>query len=271
MKLSASAVPTVLERIGGYVRRYAEQQREVERTGPFLATFGRHSNGPYLNYAVPDDGAVPTRTDIERLVSLYEERDLRPRVELVRSLSPSADFELRQSGFELDGSFPLMACTSESMRQVVHPGSVRIVLGYTKNDIRGILEVRRQVFEEPDRVTQAEVTRTRYGIDSGAIAAMAVDSSTGEGLGSGESLVPYDGVTELTSIGVLESHRRRGIGASLTAALTRAALAAGADIVYLTAANEEGARIYDQVGYLLVGEFRHLGYYKQTLASDEPT
>ena len=50
--------PSVLERIQAYVRRYAIEQRRVERSGPFLATFGRYSNGPYLNYAVPDDHCI---------------------------------------------------------------------------------------------------------------------------------------------------------------------------------------------------------------------
>jgi ribosomal protein S18 acetylase RimI-like enzyme len=255
----------------GYVRHHAEHERQVQRCGPFLATFGLHSSGPYLNYAVPDDQAVPSQVEIERLVSLYEERDLQPRVELFPALSPNAEVELSGSGFELDGVFPLMACTSESMRDVVQPRGIRIVLASTKHEIRQLLQVRHQVFEEPDQVTPAEVSKARFGIDKGAVAAVAVDASTGVGVGSGGSLVPYDGVTELTSIGVLETWRRRGIGALMTSALTTAALASGADVVYLTAANPEGARIYEQVGYLPVGESRHLGYYKKAIDTAVPS
>jgi hypothetical protein len=51
-------------RIQSYLRFAASQQRDTERIGPFLATFSRHSANPYLNYAIPDDGAAPSLADV---------------------------------------------------------------------------------------------------------------------------------------------------------------------------------------------------------------
>ena len=65
---------SALERIQTHVRLYAAERREVKKIGPFLATFGRHSNGPYLNYAVPDDWSEPTPGQILALVRAYEKR-----------------------------------------------------------------------------------------------------------------------------------------------------------------------------------------------------
>ena len=42
-----------------YLRTTAARGRDVERIGPFLATFDRGTDHPYLSYAIPDDGARP--------------------------------------------------------------------------------------------------------------------------------------------------------------------------------------------------------------------
>ncbi|MEG3975323.1 hypothetical protein QT970_11950 [Microcoleus sp. herbarium8] len=55
-------------RIQSYLRFAASQQRDTERIGPFLATFSRHSANPYLNYAIPDDGAAPSLADVNALL-----------------------------------------------------------------------------------------------------------------------------------------------------------------------------------------------------------
>jgi hypothetical protein len=46
-------------RVQAYLRGVAARGRETERIGPFLATFDRASDNPFLNYAIPDDGARP--------------------------------------------------------------------------------------------------------------------------------------------------------------------------------------------------------------------
>jgi N-acetylglutamate synthase-like GNAT family acetyltransferase len=108
-------------------------------------------------------------------------------------------------------------------------------------------------------VTDGDVARARSTVRSGGLAAVVIDAVSGEAVGSGACLVPYDGITELTSIGVRSGWRRRGIGAVVTATLARAALLAGAEMVYLTPAHEEGERLYERVGFVNVGESLHLG------------
>ena len=210
---------SALERIQAYVRRYAAERREVRRLGPFLATFGRHSNGPYLNYAVPDDGSAPTSAEIASLVEVYEGRHLRPRVEVMPLLAPEATGALAEAGFRSEGTFSLMACWRDSLLGVVPPVGTEIVIARDEEQCRALLEVRNDAFGEPGPVTAADVQRALSSVAGGGIAAVIVDVETGRTLGSGACLVPYDGVTELTSIGVRRASRRRGIGAALTAAL----------------------------------------------------
>jgi ribosomal protein S18 acetylase RimI-like enzyme len=250
---------SALERIQTYVRRYAAERREVERLGPFLATFGRHSSGPYLNYAVPDDGCLPSLGEIADVVEAYEGRRLRPRVELAPRLAPDATVALAEAGFRSEGAFSLMSCTDESLREVEQTEGTRVVLVEDDRLCRDVLEIRHEAFGEPDPVSDADVARAWSSILNGGVTALVVDSESGEGLASGACLVPYDGVTELTSIAVRPAWRRRGIGAAITASLARAALLAGSELVYLTAAHDEGERLYERVGFITVGESLHLG------------
>jgi GNAT superfamily N-acetyltransferase len=250
---------SALERIQTYVRRYAAERREIERFGPFLATFGLHSSGPYLNYAVPDDRCAPSLGEIADMVEAYQGRDLRPRVELTPLLAPDATVALAEAGFRSEGTFPLMACTNESLCDVDQPEGTHVVLVEDDRQCRDGLEIRHEAFGEPDPVTDADVARAWSSILKGGVTALVIDSGSGEAVASGACLVPYDGVTELTSIGVRPAWRRRGIGAAITASLARAALLAGNELVYLTPAHDEGERLYERVGFITVGESLHLG------------
>ena len=250
---------SALERIQSYVRRYAAERREVQRLGPFLGTFGRHSSGPYLNYAVPDDRSEPTPDEIATFVHAYEGRRLRPRVELMPLLAADAAVALAECGFRSEGTFSLMACTSESLREVVQPVGTEVAMVENDQQCRVMLEIRPEAFGEPGPVTDADVERARSSVQSGGVAAVVIDTASAEAVASGACLVPYDKVTELTSIGVRSAWRRQGIGAAITHTLATAAFRAGSEIVYLTPAHDEGERLYERVGFVTVGDSLHLG------------
>ena len=78
-------------RIQSYLRFAASQQRDTQQIGPFLATFNRHSANPFLNYAIPDDAATPSLTDVNALIAAYESRGRKPRLEYVATLAPAVE------------------------------------------------------------------------------------------------------------------------------------------------------------------------------------
>ncbi len=250
---------SVLGRIEEYVRRYAAEHREVRRLGPFLATFGLHSSGPYLNYAVPDEGCDPTPAEIAAVIDAYEKRQLRPRVELVASLAPGAFEALNKAGFTNDGVYSLMSCTADSVRGGPFSDGIEVVFAHREDQYRTVLDVRQEAFCEPEPVTTSDIDRVRSSVEQGGAAALAIETASGEGVGSGACLVPYDLVTELVSIGVRPQWRRLGVGATITGALARAALAAGSEMVYLTAVHDDGERVYERVGFSVNGQLVHLG------------
>ncbi|MCA1675515.1 MAG: GNAT family N-acetyltransferase, partial [Actinobacteria bacterium] len=67
-----------------------------------------------------------------------------------------------------------------------------------------------------------------------------------------------DGVTEVVGVATLPGHRRRGLGALVTAAAVRAAGDAGATLTWLTPGDDGADRVYRSVGYTVTGTAEHL-------------
>ncbi|SCF00838.1 FR47-like protein [Micromonospora coriariae] len=92
--------------------------------------------------------------------------------------------------------------------------------------------------------------RTRVA-DGRRISALAGTSTEGA-LASGMAM-RVDDVAEIAGVATLPAARRRGLGAALTATIARELLAAGTDLVFLSAGSEEIARVYLRVGFRRIG------------------
>ena len=88
---------------------------------------------------------------------------------------------------------------------------------------------------------------------AGGWTAMAVAESEAEGpLGSGSHQL-VGAASEVTGVATLPSARRRGIAAALTGALVQDARERGAAVVFLSAAGDAVARMYERIGFRRVG------------------
>ncbi|MCX4471062.1 GNAT family N-acetyltransferase [Micromonospora sp. NBC_01655] len=87
--------------------------------------------------------------------------------------------------------------------------------------------------------------------DGGRLSALAGTPADGP-LASGMAMRVGE-VAEIAGVATLPAARRRGLGAAVTAALARALLDAGTDLVFLSAGSEEIARVYVRVGFRRVG------------------
>jgi ribosomal protein S18 acetylase RimI-like enzyme len=76
----------------------------------------------------------------------------------------------------------------------------------------------------------------------------------GEPVAAG-SRYTFDGASYLSSIGTRPAWRGRGFGATITRSLAQDSVAAGVGIVYLGvhAENEAAIRLYEQLGFAVVG------------------
>lgn len=85
-------------RIQSYLRFAASKQRDTQQIGSFLATFNVDSDNPFLNYAIPDDNAIPSSADVNALISAYKQRLRIPRLEYITQLAPSVEGALLAAG-----------------------------------------------------------------------------------------------------------------------------------------------------------------------------
>ena len=70
---------------------------------------------------------------------------------------------------------------------------------------------------------------------------------------------PLGAVTEVVGVATLPSHGRRGLATAVTAALVSDARRGGAELVFLSAGNEDVARMYSRLGFARVGDGRPRG------------
>lgn len=249
-------MPSPTERaITAYLRRSIAEGRDSERIGPFLASFSRTSTNPFLNYAIPDDGADPRADDVRALIEAYASRGLQPRLEYLPSCAPRVEAALAAAGFVAEGRPALMI--AGPAREVVPPDGIELLHPAANDELRGLRLVQHEAYDDPDPVDDGTVERLRANLRHGAGAILARQIADREPVGAGEFTQPIDGVSEITSIAVRVRWRRRGIAAAVTARLLGDARIAGVEAPFLMA-NEVEARVYARVGFERISEVLHI-------------
>jgi ribosomal protein S18 acetylase RimI-like enzyme len=244
------------ERIQAAIRADAVRSRDVVQVGPFVATFTPGSTNPFLNYAIPVVGARPTADDIASLGREFEGRALRPRLEFLASLAPEVEPTLLAHGYTVELRTPLMTCAE--VDAAGEPDGIEVRLVESDDDIRAAVSAQDEAYGEPVSADDARVARVRESLEAGGLLVLARDRTTGEPAGGGACTPPYEGATELAGVGVRPSFRRRGIAAAVTALLARTMLDRGVATVFLMAAGDGEARIYERVGFARIGEVLHI-------------
>lgn len=241
-----------------YVRQTAPRGRETERIGPFLATYSPGTGHPMLNYAIPDDGARPSAAEIAALTAAYRRRDLLPRLEYFTDVAPDLEELLVEAGYALERRVALMTCSPGELVDRPAPAGYTIREPESGEDHRRLRTAQNLAYGEPAEVTDQDVEHAAAGAARGITSALAEDLATGEVAGGGVALEIVGGTTEIAGIGVLGTHRGRGLAAAITAYLTRHAHAHGAHTAFLTPGDAGIGRIYARVGYRPAGECVHL-------------
>jgi ribosomal protein S18 acetylase RimI-like enzyme len=248
----------LLQRIQSYLRVAAPRGRESERIGPFLATFSRHSDNPYLNYAIPDDGAEPADGEVAALVEAYRARLRRPRLEYVAGLAPAVEPALVAAGFTAEGRLPLMVYCGDGEESVV--AGIELVTARSDEELRGVAAVQWEAYGESGPLPEHAVGSLRANLANDGVVVLARHPATREPVGGGLCTGPHDGATELTSIGVRERFRRRGIAEAMARRLAQELHARGIDCVFLMAAGEAEARIYERAGFATISTILHISH-----------
>jgi ribosomal protein S18 acetylase RimI-like enzyme len=248
---ASSGAPALDTQLQQYVRVVTARDRDVERVGPFQATFSPHTSSPFLSYAIPDDGAEPRPADVAALVDAYQRRDRLPRLEFLPKAAPAVQAALLAGGLVLEADLAVMTCGVDDVVEIAPTPGIAIAAPESDEDFRAMRQAQHAAFgaeADPDHDGE-EVLRQRASLAAGSVLLLARDEATGAIVGGGVATVPGDGVTEIAGIGVLESHRRRGIAGAITAGLCRAAFANGVTTAFLTPGNDGAHRVYARAGF----------------------
>lgn len=228
--------------------------RNLDRVGPFSVNIDATSTNVWRNYAVPDSGAAPTAADVATLIEFFQSKGRTPRLEYVPFDAPDVEPMLIAAGFQIEGRPPLMACRRGQLTATPEVEGIDIRVVDTPDDLLDTARAQDAAYRSTEPTGPDDVARLQNTIRHGGSIVLARDSATGAPVGGGLVTGAVDGVSELAAIGVVESHRRRGIATAVTAALTIVALENGAEIVWLEPAGEREAAIYQRAGFVPDGE-----------------
>jgi GNAT superfamily N-acetyltransferase len=254
-------------KVNGYLHGNARARKVNEECGPFHIGFDANNANPFLNYAVPESRASVTEQDIAALVSAFEKRGRTPRLEFAPDGAPGVAEALLAAGFEVQQRLPFMIVTAAELVGPAPVDGVEVVVldaSASDEELRGVALAQREAFgdsgePQDDADFTDDVAGLRAAVESGKFAVLARGAAgtagAGVPMGGGTCGVAIAGTTEVGGIATRPGFRRRGIGAALTAALTRHLVdVVGLECVWLSPAGPDQERLYGTVGYRSLGE-----------------
>ena len=227
------------------------------RIGDLTATLNTEDANPYLNYAIPDEGANVSDAEGRELIAWYRGRQRKPRLEYLSELAPAVEAVLVGQGFEAEGRLPLMTYTGQPP-SVPAPKGIEFVRPRSDDEFASTALVQWEAYEGDGPVSEHAVQGLRRTAESGGVVVLARAASTHEPAGAGLVTVPQDGFAELTSVAVRRDFRRRGIAGAMAAFLALEALASGMTSVFLMAKGDAEARIYERAGFVRTSDVLHI-------------
>jgi GNAT superfamily N-acetyltransferase len=237
----------LLARIERYYDTAPRAAADVEEHGPFTLFVG---TGAWPYYARPRLGleAPVTAEDVRRVMARQRVLGAPEAIEWVHDVTPQVTEAVEAAGVPFF-RHPLMVLGEPLQPQAV-PGVTVRTLG---PDDPALAATQRAVglgfagggFVAPPTERSLEFTRDmlRRGL---TVMVTAEEGGTPVAGGTG---VPRDHVTELAGIATVPGARRRGIGAAVTAALVAAAVEAGSTTIFLSAGDDDVARVYARAGF----------------------
>ncbi len=238
-----------IERVQNYLRRKAQSSLACGSCTPF-SVFADPAQNPDYQFVIPDQPLVTGVQQVVTELQVYaSRRGLPARAQFVEEHMPAFADALRQAGFRESWRNPIMTTTSDAL---IHPPAESELsfrsLSFESDpaEIGVCWEVNMRGFGESAEATEEAIREFQNRLITGRAFVARLDDVA---VGSGMYTEIWRHVTEMVGIATLPEYRRRGIAAALTAHAAEAAFASGVDLVFLTTASEEAARVYERIGF----------------------
>ncbi len=258
----------LLARIERYYDAVPRARARAEEHGP-LTLFVREGPGwPYYARPRPGETGRITAEHVRRVRQRQRELGVPESFEWVTEVTPSLRQAAEAAGLTV-AEHPLMVLADpEAWRPLPAPEGVEIrLIDPDAPDLATVLAVAALAFvelgtqvgrtgretlvwaaAEHERPLQdAQRERLREGL---SVTAAAYEHGYPLAVGTHQ---PVGDVTEIVGVATLPAERRRGLGSAVTSRLVQDALARGCRLVFLTATDEDVARVYARVGFRRIG------------------
>jgi GNAT superfamily N-acetyltransferase len=261
----AHTTGTVTKGAARDVERFADWQRsalearaddsELLDFGPFRVVLSKTKDAPLSSWVTLVDGAVSeaeTLKAVPKLKAALKKRRAPLEIEYNDAVFPKIGAWLESAGLKLAEKNPLMACRPDtfkpSVTEEVHLTQLRPTA--TAAELEAFQQIRWTDGGEVDReVPPIDPLRVALGVPSSVFLLAWLDW---EPVGTGVSH-SLKGAAEVVGVVTRKDHRRRGVAATITSELVRRHFDGGGDFVFLDAANEDAARLYERLGFSRFG------------------
>lgn len=245
-----------IDRIQAQLRASARQNYEAVAAPPFTYFFNPDDTSPWSNYAIPDQPVTGDLTaSLAALVDAFRSRQRLPRFEFVEEFAPDLAPILTAHGFVEEMRALLMVCTPATYQPappVIDVTVTELTTAAPLTAIQEFLTVQRRGFssDEASAVTADDAQGFRQRFQTMRLFAAYAE----EQMVSAGCLQPvFAGVTEIAGIATLHAFRRQGIATLLTGYAAQAGFANGLEAVFLTAGSAAAGRVYERVGFRIIG------------------
>jgi ribosomal protein S18 acetylase RimI-like enzyme len=231
----------------------------TEEVGPFTLFLAEDGTG-WQFYARPRLGLTDevTAGDVRRVLARQVELGLPRAIEWVHETTPSLLPAVREATEGVDHveleECPLLVLPPETV--VPEAPNTRALDG-DDPDLAVTQSVIHAGFDGTDELVDRPVGRRPGLIRAGLLVVVA--AYDGDRVVAAGSAAPREGAAELMGIAVPPAFRRKGLGSAVTRGLVHAVRARGVRMVLLSAASDDAASIYRQVGFVDVGTACILG------------
>ena len=229
---------------------------EMLSIGPFRALLSAEGEGTAAGWVTLIDG---TATEAETLKSLTKIRAALKKhkvpleIEYNETAFPKVGGWLEDAGMKLLERNPLMSCRPEAFKPFPAPDEVHLTQlssAATPAELEAFQAIRWTDGGEIDRPAPP-VERLRSDMARpNSVFLLAWLEWEPAGTGVSHSL---KGAAEIVGVVTRKDRRRRGVAAAITSELVRRHFANGGDFVFLDAANEDAARVYERLGFTRFG------------------
>jgi predicted GNAT family acetyltransferase len=229
-----------------------DDDAEMLSIGPFRALLSAAGATGATGWVTLIDGTATEAETVKALTKLraaLKKKKVPLEIEFNEAVFPKVGRWLEEAGLKQVQRNPLMSCKPDVFKPSSTPNEVHLTqlsAAATPAELEAFQAIRWTDGGEIDRPAPP-VDRLRADMARpNSVFLLAWLEWEPVGTGMSHSL---KGAAEIVGVVTHKDHRRHGVAAAITSELVRRHFANGGDFVFLDAANDEAARVYERLGF----------------------